>query len=91
MLPSSVFNTDTSSVHFLWLLLLVDQTDGDVLCGTVLRKVICTLIMHKAFGPSASDPMSPRRISPLVNWGTLECIYPKYPDVDQLKVSDTDR
>jgi chloride channel 7 len=59
--------------------------------GTIMRKVICTLIKHKAFGPSSSDPHSSRRVSPLVNWGTLECIYPRYPDVDQLEISDLER
>ena len=70
---------------------VVDDKDGNIFCGTIMRKVICTLIKHKAFGPSTSDPNSLRRISPLVNWGTLECIYPKYPDVDHLKVSESDR
>ena len=31
------------------------------------------------------------RVSPLVNWGTLECVYPKYPDVEDLNVSENDR
>jgi chloride channel 7 len=70
---------------------IVDENDNFVLCGTVTRKVICTLIKHKAFGPSTSDPYSKKRISPLVNWGTLECPYPRYPDVDKLTISDIDR
>ena len=70
---------------------VVDDKDGNIFCGTIMRKVICTLIKHKAFGPASSDPNSSRRISPLVNWGTLECIYPKYPDIDHLKISEIDR
>ena len=70
---------------------IVDENDNFVLCGTITRKVICTLIKHKAFGPNTADPYSKKRISPLVNWGTLECPYPKYPDVDSLVVSDVDR
>ena len=73
------------------MLLLVDENECGVLCGTVTRKVICTLIKHKAFGPATSDPHSKRRISPLVNWQTLECIYPRYPDTDDLNVSESDR
>ena len=48
---------------------IVDDKDGNTFCGTIMRKVICTLIKHKAFGPSSVDTSSPRRISPLV------CIY----------------
>jgi chloride channel 7 len=70
---------------------IVDERDGNVLCGTVTRKVICTLMKHKAFGPASSDPNSSRRISPLVNWGTLECVYPKYPDVSQITITEQDR
>lgn len=63
--------------------------DG-VFCGTVQRKVICTLLKHKAFGPSSSDPSSPKRVSPLVDWGTLERIYPKYPRIEELSVSEAE-
>ena len=34
---------------------------------------------------------STRRISPLVNWGTLECIYPRYPDIHQIDITELDR
>lgn len=60
--------------------------DRGVFCGTIMRKVICTLIKHKAFGPADSDPTSFCRVSPLVNWGTLECAYPKYPTINELSV-----
>jgi hypothetical protein len=73
------------------LFLIVDEKEGDVLCGTITRKVICTIIKHKAFGPANSDPTSQNRISPLVNWGTLECIYPHYPDVLDLSLTEQDR
>jgi chloride channel 7 len=70
---------------------VIDERSGDILLGTVMKKVLTTLIKHKAFGPPNSDPNSAYRISPLVNWGTLECIYPKYPQIEDLTVSDTDR
>ena len=38
------------------VLAAVDEKNGEVLVGTILRKVICTLIKHKAFGPASSDP-----------------------------------
>lgn len=32
-----------------------------------------------------------RNMSPIVNWGTLECMYPDYPDVGSLSVSESER
>jgi len=64
-------------------------SDG-VFCGTIMRKVICTLIKHKAFGPPGSDPRSQHHVSPLVNWATLECNYPRYPRVEQLSLHGAD-
>jgi CBS domain-containing protein len=29
---------------------VLDDKDGNIFCGTIMRKVICTLIKHKAFG-----------------------------------------
>ena len=37
------------------------------------------------------SPHSTRRISPLVNWGTLECIYPRYPDINQISITELER
>jgi chloride channel 7 len=63
-----------------------------VLVGTILRKTICTLLKHKAFAPSSFDPADGSlRMFPLVAWGTLECIYPRYPDLAELNLSDADR
>jgi len=59
--------------------------------GTITRKVLCTLIKHKAFAPPGSDPNSSTCISPLVSWGTLECVYPDYPKIEELSVGKTDR
>ena len=70
---------------------VLDDNDGNIFCGTIMRKVICTLIKHKAFGSAQADPNDVRRISPLVNWGTLECVYPNYPDVEHLKLLEVDR
>ena len=70
---------------------VLDDKDGNVFCGTIMRKVICTLIKHKAFGSAQADPDDIRRVSPLVNWGTLECVYPNYPDTEHINVRDVDR
>lgn len=51
--------------------------------------VVC--MRFAAFGPASADPNSERRISPLVNWGTLECVYPRYPQIFQLSVDDSSR
>ena len=69
----------------------MDDRDDSVLIGTVTRKVLCTLIKHKAFGPAHSNPHSAKRVSPLVNWGTLEIIYPNYPEIQDLKLSPDER
>ena len=51
--------------------------------------IVC--MRFTAFGPASADPNSERRISPLVNWGTLECVYPRYPQIFQLSVDDSSR
>ena len=55
-----------------------------------MRKVILTLIKHKAFGPPNSDPRSQHHVSPLVNWATLECAYPTYPRIEELSLTGPD-
>ena len=66
----------------------VDVKNGGVLVGAILRKVLCTLIKQKAFGPPTANPLSSQRLSPLVNWGTLEGIYPVYPDIADLQINE---
>lgn len=60
------------------------ESEDYVLRGTIMRKVLCTLMKHRAFGPSGWDATSAERLSPLVNWGTLECVYPSYPDIEDI-------
>lgn len=82
---------------------IVDDAEPGVLQGTIARKVICTLLKHRAYSPmeglgssnsfsnlqDAGAPAS--RLSPLVNWGTLECIYPNYPDLEDFQLTDRER
>lgn len=70
---------------------VISSEHDRTLCGTITRKVICTLIKHKAFGPNYMDPTSQHRVSPLVNWTALECIYPRYPTIENLQISDSER
>ena len=75
-------------------LLLVDNRDGYILLGTVMRKVITTLIQQRAFTPSCiDDPTKPdsTKISPLLNWAVLERSYPRYPDIADLQLTESDR
>ena len=76
-------------------LFTVESDESHMLVGTVLRKTICTLLKHKAFAPcsqsTGADPPTDTRVFPLVAWGTLECIYPRYPDLDSIQLSDADR
>lgn len=47
-------------------------------------------ILHQFFILSFSR-RSEDRVSPLVNWGTLEKYYPNYPDIDDLTLTSEDR
>lgn len=60
------------------------QTDR-TLVGTVSRKVLCVLLSHQSFSSSASG------YAPVLSWGTLECMYPDYPDVDSVSVTPSQR
>jgi hypothetical protein len=100
--------------------------------GTVMRKVICSLLHNKAFAPSppyhqqqerkqnietkqqgqqvekyqqtqqnqdSKDLLtaanvtynSIKRFSPLLEWETLESVYPRYPDIKNLEITDVER
>ena len=57
-------------------------------------KIKLSLTLSSSLTLSFSLPhttCSTRRISPLVNWGTLECIYPRYPDIHQIDITELDR
>merc|ERR1711907_897606 len=64
--------------------------------GTVLRSTICMLIQHRAFGAPGDDPsqrndLRTRALSPLLSSAVFERAYPRFPTVDELDVSETDR
>jgi chloride channel 7 len=66
------------------------------LAGTVLRSTICMLIQHRAFGAPGDDPsqrndLRTRALSPLLSSAVFERAYPRFPTVDELDVSETDR
>jgi hypothetical protein len=74
------------------LLLLVDEKDRTLL-GTVTRKIVCTLMKHKAFTFGFGSPMhiNNQRVSSLLNWGTIEHVYPNYPDILDLQLTGPER
>ncbi|CAM9377787.1 unnamed protein product [Phaeothamnion confervicola] len=83
---------------------VVETASGGILVGTVLRKCLAVLISKRAFGTGAAtggggrggggeggEPYALRRVAPKVSWGSLEKIYPRYPDVHDLRISAEDR
>jgi len=78
---------------------IVDTASGGTLYGTASRYMLCTLLQRRAFGsPDVLDDyhdqghdLGPRRLSPLVQWDTIEKSYPKYPTVDEIEMRDADR
>ena len=76
---------------------IVDITSGGTLYGTASRYMLCTLLQRRAFGPrdvlddSPHQNLGPRRLSPLVQWETIEAAYPKYPTVADVSMGDEDR
>jgi hypothetical protein len=59
-----------------------------------MNKVLCTLIKHKAFTPgTGSSPIHVNnvRVAPLLNWGTIECVYPNYPKVGDLQLQEHEK
>ena len=67
--------------------------DGNIFYGTITRKVICTIIKHRAFGVLMDDGSGETRVraGTTVSWSDVEAVYPDYPDVDTLKISENDR
>lgn len=78
---------------------IVDTASGGTLYGTASRSILCTLLQRRAFGsPDAleeydgvGENLGPRRLSPLVQWDTIERAYPRYPTIADVKISDPDR
>jgi len=77
---------------------IVDTASGGTLYGTASRDMLCTLLQRRAFGnPDVledydnSDTLGPRRLSPLVQWDTIERAYPKYPTIDDFDIGEADR
>jgi len=77
---------------------IVDTASGGTLYGTASRDMLCTLLQRRAFGnPDVlddydnSDTLGPRRLSPLVQWDTIERAYPRYPTIDDVEIGEADR
>lgn len=78
---------------------VVDTASSGTLFGTASRDMLCTLLKRKAFGsPDALSGYNesgssgvPKRLSPLVQWDTLERVYPRYPTIDDVEMRSADR
>ena len=82
---------------------IVDTSSSGTLYGTVSRDTLCTLLQRRAFGSphelsdNCEDPSSPgmiigpKRLSPLVQWDTLNRVYPRFPTIDDVEMRSSDR
>ncbi len=78
---------------------VVDTASSGTLFGTASRDMLCTLLQRKAFGnpdllsdcDESAPPSGPKRLSPLVQWDTLERVYPKYPTIEDVDLRIADR
>lgn len=82
---------------------IVDTESGGTLYGTASRAMLCTLLQRRAFGSpdvlndedasqeGVCESLGPRRLSPLVQWDTIERAYPRYPTIDDVEMRDADR
>eukprot|EP00538_Stauroneis_constricta_P004281 CAMPEP_0119571748 /NCGR_PEP_ID=MMETSP1352-20130426/44275_1 /TAXON_ID=265584 /ORGANISM="Stauroneis constricta, Strain CCMP1120" /LENGTH=883 /DNA_ID=CAMNT_0007621431 /DNA_START=162 /DNA_END=2814 /DNA_ORIENTATION=+ len=76
---------------------IVDTASGGTLYGTASRSMLCTLLQRRAFGSpdvleehDVSKNLGPRRLSPLVQWDTIERAYPRYPTIDDVDMRESD-
>jgi chloride channel 7 len=82
---------------------IVDTESGGTLYGTASRSMLCTLLQRRAFGSpdvfndedapheGVCESLGPRRLSPLVQWDTMERAYPRYPTIGDVEMRDGDR
>ena len=77
---------------------IVDTASGGTLYGTVSRSTLCTLLHRRAFGApdvledydGPQQNLGPRRLSPLVQWDTIERAYPRYPTLSEIHLRESD-
>lgn len=77
---------------------IVDVASGGTLYGTASRSILCTLLQRRAFGNpdlleeyDGCESLGPRRLSPLVQWDTIERAYPRYPRITDVEMRSIDR
>jgi len=85
---------------------IVDTASSGTLYGTASRTMLCTLLQRRAFGQphdvnngqnhsntgeDYAELLGPKRLSPLVQWDTLERVYPRYPTIDDVELRPGDR
>ena len=84
---------------------IVDKDDNSVLFGTIGRNALCVLLRKRVFGHPINTEGSTstrsilsnylehdgRRYSPLVEWETVEGSYPKFPKVEDIRLTAHER
>eukprot|EP00591_Stephanopyxis_turris_P010871 CAMPEP_0195509810 /NCGR_PEP_ID=MMETSP0794_2-20130614/2637_1 /TAXON_ID=515487 /ORGANISM="Stephanopyxis turris, Strain CCMP 815" /LENGTH=800 /DNA_ID=CAMNT_0040637115 /DNA_START=515 /DNA_END=2914 /DNA_ORIENTATION=- len=82
---------------------IVDTTSGGTLYGTASRSMLCTLLQRRAFGQpdvvleeydytnGSCESLGPKRFSPLVQWDTIERVFPRYPTIEDVDMKSADR
>jgi len=78
---------------------VVDTASCGTLYGTASRDMLCSLLQRRAFGSPdtysghdrSGSNLSPKRLSPLVQWDTIERVYPRYPTIDDINMRNSDR
>jgi chloride channel 7 len=82
---------------------VVDPGDNNIIYGTIPRNALCILLQQREFGlPAAGNGANHRTLCnylevdhqkfvPMVQWQVIERAYPKFPTVQQLRISESDR
>jgi len=96
-----VYDLMRGSTHSNYV--VVDPDDNNIIYGTIPRNALCILLQQREFGlPAEDDGESHRTLCnyleverekyvPLIQWQVIERAYPKYPTVEQLRISENDR
>jgi hypothetical protein len=87
------FSYQNSHLIFLLPFLPVDEALNNILIGTISYKVLCSLLKHKAFTPGNNSPIHVNnvRVAPLLNWGTIECVYPNFPKIEEISLQEHEK
>jgi len=94
-----IYDLLCSCSHGNFPIIQTNGTKNGSLYGTVSRNILCTLLQRRAFGSpdtvSKTDQnhisLGPKRLSPLVQWDTIERAYPNYPTIHDVNMRTSER